>query len=253
MAISINEIKYVRALAQKKYRQKYNKFVVEGDKMAREILESHQYKIDAIYARPIWIEANQALLSRYAAIVKPVSTKELDRISNLKTPNQVLTIAYQTEYSIRPKTMQSQICLYLDGIRDPGNLGTILRIADWFGIPYVFRSSDTVELYSPKVIQSSMGAFLRVDCPEFDLEELVDIFPKIPIFGAVMDGENVFKIKPPPNGIIVVGNEGKGISPENLSLIKHRITIPKGANGGAESLNVAVATGIICGAFLGGR
>lgn len=249
MALSINEIKYVRSLGQKKYRQKYNKFVVEGDKMAREILDNQQFVIDAVYALPDWIDKHENFLRNISPRVKVIKSKELARISNLKSPNQVLLIVCQHDEPIDGTTINQKICLYLDSVRDPGNLGTILRIADWFGIPYVFRSHDTVEIYSPKVIQSSMGAFLRVKSPEISLKQLSNQFPEIPIYGAVMNGANVFELRPPSKGIVVVGNEGSGISENNLQFLQHHITIPKGVDGGAESLNVAVAIGIICGVW----
>lgn len=246
MALSKNEIKYLRSLAQKKYRQKYNKFVVEGDKLAREILADQRYQVDAVYALAEWTEQNRQQLWEFPAPVYSITPKELARISNLKTPNQVFVVANQQTFTLKPQVLKKRVCLYLDAIRDPGNLGTILRIADWFGIPYVFRSADSVELYSPKVIQASMGAFLRVESPELSLEELVKAFPGTSVYGAAMSGRSIYEISPLSQGIIVIGNEGSGISQDNLTYIEQLITIPKGRGGGAESLNAAVATGIIC-------
>ena len=140
--------------------------------------------------------------------------------------------------------------LFLDGIQDPGNLGTILRIADWFGISRVFSSPDCVDPFNPKVVQATMGAFLRVSCIETTIDRLYQEYPGIPIYGEVMDGENVFHTSlKGANGIIVIGNEGSGISPEAERLLSHRISIPPAAHSGAESLNAAVATGILCAVF----
>ena len=148
------------------------------------------------------------------------------------------------------KPTEESLSLYLDGIQDPGNMGTILRIADWFGVDCVFSSPDCVDPYNPKVIQATMGAFLRVSCIETTIERLHEEHPGLPIYGAVMDGENVFHANlKSKEGIIVIGNEGRGISSEAESLLSQRISIPPAAHSGAESLNAAVATGILCAVF----
>jgi RNA methyltransferase, TrmH family len=178
----------------------------------------------------------------------------LKLISNLTTPNKVLVVAKKTTPQYNNEIMGKSFCFYLDGIQDPGNLGTILRIADWFSIPYVFCSPNTVELWNPKVIQASMGAFLRVHSSEITFEELTNRFPELPIFAAILRGNNIFEtvIKPdfPRRGIVIIGNEGQGISADLIEKAQFKITIPGG--GGAESLNAAVSTGIIAAVLTNG-
>ena len=248
--LSRNTIKYIQSLQQKKFRQKYRKFIVEGEKMASEIVLSPSIVIDGIYALPDWIEENKTILKSIATITHTINAKELERISKLKTPNKVLCVCKIPSYKIDSSLINNNLTIYLDGIQDPGNMGSILRIADWFGIPYVFCSVSCVELYNPKVIQSSMGAFLRVQSIVKDLKELKRESPNLPIFAAVLGGTNIFSLSPPQKGILVIGNEGNGISSTALALADHQVTIPKAKAGGAESLNAAVATGILCSAFL---
>ncbi len=248
--LSRNTIKYIQSLQQKKFRQKYRNFIVEGEKMASEIIQSSSVAIEGIYALPEWIADNQTVLQPFSTIIQAITSKELERISKLKTPNKVLCICKIPTYKIDSSLVNNNLTVYLDGIQDPGNMGSILRIADWFGIPYVFCSASCVELYNPKVIQSSMGAFLRVKSFVKDLEELKRESPNLPIFAAVLGGTNIFKLPPQKNGILVIGNEGNGISDAVLALSDHQVTIPKAKTGGAESLNAAVATGILCSAFI---
>lgn len=243
MSLSKNAIKYIRSLHLKKFRQKYNNFVVEGDKIVREILQSN-FTIEGVYAVESWIETHADQIALSQAPIFKVSITELERISALKTPNQVLAVAKQVEQVIHPNEIAKNWSLYLDGIQDPGNLGTILRIADWFGIPQVFCSPNTVEIYNPKVIQASMGAFMRVSYLVTDLQQLKKGFTDLLIYGAVMQGDNLFEESLPSKGILVFGNEGNGISPECLKLMDKGLTIPKGKHGRAESLNVSIAAGI---------
>lgn len=245
MALSKNSIKYIRSLQLKKFRQKYNNFVLEGDKIAREILHQSYLQIENIYALPHWIEANQHILQRFSDRIHAIEVTDLSKISSLATPNQVLIIAQQPKPALGKNDLMGKLSLFLDGIQDPGNMGTILRIADWFGIPYVFCSHDCVDVFSPKVVQASMGALLRVKVIEIKLEQLRSLFPDLPILGAVLHGDNIFKTSLPEAGILVIGNESKGISTSVQSLLTHRIAIPPAPGSGAESLNAAVATGII--------
>ena len=251
--LSRNTIKYIQSLHQKKFRQKYRNFIVEGEKMALEIIQSPSMVIEGIYALPDWIKENKKILNPLGSIIHPVNTKELDRISKLKTPNKVLCVCKILTYTVDSSLVNNNLTIYLDGIQDPGNMGSILRIADWFGIPYIFCSDTCVEIYNPKVIQSSMGAFLRVRSLVKDLEELKRESPNLPIFAAVLGGTNIFKLSPQKNGILVIGNEGNGISDATIALSDHQVTIPKSTKGGAESLNAAVATGILCSAFTLGK
>ena len=249
MTLSKNDIKYIRSLRLKKFRQKYNNFIVEGHKMVQEFLSTPDFEVEALYGLDSWIKTNKNALNLPPGQLFKVSITELERISNLSTPNQVLLIGKQPQMALDAELVRRQPCLYLDGIRDPGNLGTILRIADWFGFPYVFCTPDTVELYNPKVIQASMGAFLRVKCLPVELTTLIEACPEVPVYGADMAGDSVFDRELTPNGIIVIGNEGQGIQAANRPKITQWLKIPAHQDGGAESLNAAVATGIICAWF----
>ena len=244
--LSQNKIKYLTALHSKKFREKYNIFLAEGDKICLEIVTSKKVKIEEIFAVSSWIEKNAELLQPFRDRLIEISEAELKKISCLTTPNQVLISAHQPSFEIDKLLINSSLSLYLDGIQDPGNMGTILRNADWFGIENVFCSDTCVDIFNPKVIQASMGAFLRVKSQEIDLEALIT--ENLPIYGALLEGNNIFEEKLSANGIIVIGSEGKGISDALLPFITHKIKIPAYGNG-AESLNAAVAAGIICAAF----
>lgn len=233
--LSKNELKYIQSLCQKKQRQAEGLFIAEGTKLAEELLQS-DYQIRKIYALADW----EAPVSTKAEIVI-VSEDELQKISNLQTPNKVLIVAEQKQPDATPNLKHS-LTLLLDGIQDPGNLGTIIRIADWFGISQIIAGEHTAELYNPKVIQSTMGSFIRVQVWYQSLKDVLQSC-KLPVYGALLEGENINHISAVTDGLLVIGNESKGISQELLPYITHPVTIPR--IGGAESLNAAVATGII--------
>jgi TrmH family RNA methyltransferase len=246
MAISKNEIKFVQALHQKKYRQIYEKFIVEGEKISRETLMQRNFKVSALYAVRSWLEDNRTLYSHLPTeTVKTVSQDELDRISALHTPNEVLLVVDNNrpheDYPLRI----FQKTIFLDDMQDPGNLGALLRIADWFGVTKLICSPTSVEVFNPKVIQASMGAFLRVSVETATLKALCDANPEVKVLGAILGGENIFRANLPERGILVIGNESKGISEETRKFIDLQLEIPKPPEGGAESLNAAVASGII--------
>jgi RNA methyltransferase, TrmH family len=245
--LSKQKIKYVQSLKLKKFRDEHQVFVVEGEKMALELIGDKSIEIEQIIAIETWIQAHQNALKPYFNKILTATEADLKQISNLTTPNKVFVIAKKGAPQYFDEKMHQNFALYLDGIQDPGNLGTILRIADWFSIPYIFCSPETVEIWNPKVIQSSMGAFLRVSTQEVSFLDLKKRFPNTPIFATVINGENIFDLKKdknPTHGIIVIGNEGKGVSEAVLNMSDFKISIPGG--GGAESLNAAVATGIVC-------
>ncbi len=241
--LSKNKIKYIQSLKLKKFRQKYNIFIAEGDKIAREILQDTSIKVNEIYAQSLWIQQHNELLSKHINKTLTVSEAELKKISQLSTPNQVLILAEQLNAIIDISCIQQHFSLYLDGIQDPGNLGTIIRIADWFGLPYVFCSPQCADLYNPKVLQASMGGFLRVKVISIPFSELIAQLDNIKVYGTVLDGNSVYKMNFEGAGILVIGNESKGISSEIQAQLTHKVAIPR--FGGAESLNAAVATGII--------
>lgn len=247
--ISARQQKFIAALSVKKFRQQYRQFVVEGSKMVEELLSQSRIQPDRIYASPTWIQAHGPLLIPYHSQLVPVTDADLHKISGLTTPNQVLAVVNMPPATDIYRYPESDICLFADGIQDPGNLGTLLRIADWFGLRAVFCAPDTVDVYNPKVIQASMGAFLRIQSMEISLSELLTHLPDLPVIGAVMQGQALGSVPLPKRGLLVVGREGSGIREDLNHLINHPVTIPRHPTGGAESLNVGVATGIIC-AFL---
>lgn len=242
-------MQYIKSLQLRKFRQKYNNFIAEGDKIVLEIIQQAPDLVEQIYALPEWIQQHTAQVMKLSPLVQEITAVELKKISGLVTPNHVLAIVRQPAFRLDADILQNDLSLYLDSIQDPGNMGTILRIADWFGIPYVICSPNCVEVFSPKVVQASMGAFIRVKKLEMNLLEIKNQFPELPLFGAVLNGMNLFETQLAAKGMIVIGNESKGISKEVEALLTHRIAIPTAAGGGAESLNAAVATGIIMAVF----
>ena len=254
MSFSKAKNKHLQALKLKKFREELGLFTVEGEKIAAELLLSKSTEIEEIFALESWITENQRALWPHQTKIVAVSESELKQISNLTTPNKVLIVARKPTPQYDDVLLQKSFSFYLDGIQDPGNLGTILRIADWFSIPYVFCSPTTVDAFNPKVIQASMGAFLRVRTFEVDFDSLKKRYPKLPVFAAILRGHNIFETVAqkdfPRRGIVIIGNEGKGISDELIEQADFKITIPGG--GGAESLNAAVSTGILAAVLTNG-
>lgn len=230
--LSINQKKYLNSLKQKKYRNQYSSFIVEGEKMVNELVAS-DFEIESIYG----IED----LISYPSIIE-ISEKELASLSLLKTPNKYLAVAKQKKvHNIVP----NGLTIVLDNIQDPGNLGTIIRIADWFGISSIVCSPTCVDLYNPKVVQATMGSLFRVDVVYSDLKLFLTENKDSNIYGALLGGGNVYQTTiQKDDAILIMGNESKGISAELIPFINHKIAIPQ--FGGAESLNVAIATAILC-------
>lgn len=234
--LSKNELKYIQSLCQKKQRQASGLFIAEGPKIVDELLISH-FTVNKVYATDEWDAGKLADPS----ILTRVSAHELAKISGLQTPQQVLAVARQYWPDAAP-LLNQKITLVLDGIQDPGNLGTIIRIADWFGIQEIVCSLDTVDCYNPKVVQATMGSLLRV---KIWYEALPAFLAKqqMPILGALLSGQSVYATQVDAPSLLVIGNEAKGIREELLPLINQPISIP--GKGGAESLNAGVATGIL--------
>lgn len=247
--LSKNKIKYITALQKKKFRSELQCFLAEGDKIVRELAAFPQWEVECILALPEWLEQQQDLFAGRKIEFISITPEELHKISALQTPNQALAIVKMRPEFAWQSNFSADLALYLDGIQDPGNLGTILRIADWFGILQVFLSPDCVEVYNPKVIQATMGSFLRIKTACVELPELTNAIPGLTTYGALLSGENVFEIPVQHPALLIIGNEGKGIREEYVTLIGQAISIPRHVDGGAESLNAAVATGIICGAM----
>ena len=249
--LSASQQKFLTALQVKKYRQKYHKFTVEGSKLVLELLSQKRISVSAIYGLERWATENTAALATFNQIFTPVSEADLKKVSALTTPNAVLAVAEIPGMSNIVLNAPVATAFYLDGIRDPGNMGAILRIADWFGFPAVFCSPDCADVYNQKVVQASMGAIFRVPVQEITLGDLLQSRPACPVMGAVLDGENLFEAKLPPEGLLVIGSEGSGISPNVEALLTRRLTIPRGRGGGAESLNASVAAGILAAFMVG--
>jgi len=233
--ISKNEVKYIQSLYHKKTRGEEGLFIAEGPKLVNELLQAH-IVIKKIYALSEWAQQKSGIQH-----VTIITEAELEKISNLQTPNQGLALAVKPATTNEPQ-LKGNLSLVLDGIQDPGNLGTIIRIADWFGIKQVIASTDTADCFNPKVVQSTMGSLLRVNIWYKNLPEWLAACP-VKIYGTMLNGENVYTTGAINEGLLVIGNEGKGIRPEIEALVQQALTIPGG--GGAESLNAAVATGII--------
>ncbi len=233
--LSKNETKYIQSLCHKKQRQLTGLFIVEGVKQIEELLLS-DFVIKTIYATQDWASKNLG-----DAHLVSVTADELKKISALQTPNQVLALV---EVPIPKKLLipSNKWVLALDGIQDPGNMGTLIRIADWFGIDTILASPDSVDCYNPKVIQSTMGSFSRVSVYYEPLDQLF-LSCQLPIYGALLEGQSVFANDQYKKGILLIGNESKGIHPTLQQSITQAINIPR--IGKAESLNAAVAAGIL--------
>lgn len=233
--------KWIRSLQLKKNREAEGVFVVEGEKIVLEGLEIYNQHIKCLVVVKDHIEL---LVGVTNVVIHTVSATEMQQISSLTSPNKLLAVFEIDTINTTEKNQSNGISIALDGIQDPGNMGTILRLADWFGIATIYCSNETVDCYNPKVIQASMGAIFRVSVVYTDIAKFLSE-SKQPVYAAVMEGENYSTIDYANNGILVFGNEGNGISDEVLSLVSTRITIPR--IGQAESLNVATAAAIVLG------
>ena len=239
MSISKNQLKLITSLSQKKYRQKHNLFIAEGVKVLNELLNS-PFEIETLFCTDDF----ETTISE-KKIVR-ISETELKKVSTLKSPNKALGI-----FKIpKEKALQnSGLTIALDAINDPGNLGTIIRLCDWFGVTQLVCSKDTVDCYNQKVVQASMGSLTRVSIYYTDLENYITK-SNLDTFIADMDGENVYKTKFPKEGILIMGNEANGVSEEIKSLLQYKISIPRfGETQETESLNVATATAILLSEF----
>lgn len=237
-----SKLKYIQSLGHKKSRDEAVAFIAEGSKLVKELVEAAPKQIREIYALQEWIEENKKLLTKNIAF--EISEQELERISQLNTPNKVLAVVekFPVDESI---LTEGKITVALDTIQDPGNLGTIIRTADWFGIEQIVCSQDCADMYNPKVVQATMGSIARVKVFYVDLGKWLAAQKDVRIYATVLEGQDISSMKKINEGIILIGNESKGISDDILKLANVKITIaPKGK---AESLNAAVAMGIVLG------
>lgn len=248
MPISSGTIKFISSLRQKKVRQNYHKFTAEGGRIVGELLQQDRYVVEHVYALENWIADHG---SSVTVPLTAVSPKELNRISQLTTANQVLAVVNIPQ---QPKEFPADFAegwsMYLDGIQSPSNLGALLRIADWFGFHHVVGGPGTADLYNSKSIQATMGSFLRIDYRTAELSTITAAFPGLVTFGADLAGENIYRLEPPARGLLVIGSEGPGIQDTARSQVQRWVTIPRAPGRKAESLNAAVAAGILAGGLV---
>lgn len=235
-----SQVKYIQSLGQKKVRDEEGMFIAEGPKIVAELLESDALEISELFALPDWIAANGTSVK--AIKTTEINENDLGKISQLSTPNKVVAVIKKPANNKTIRT-KAALSLVLDTIQDPGNLGTIIRIADWFGIKQIICSKTCADIYNPKTVQSTMGSIARVGIVYTDLVEWLKQHKDVPVYAAALEGKDVTAMKKITEGLIVIGNESKGISNEIFELIDVKVTIPR--IGKAESLNAAVATGII--------
>lgn len=242
--LSKNTVKFIKSLHQKKYRSEIGKFFVEGEKSVLEVLQS-DFTVDLLLATESFVQKHSRMLRSYRGELIQVTQNQLEQVGQYQSNDAALAVVGMKENSaFEPEN--EELILALDDVRDPGNLGTIIRVADWYGIRKLVFSPQTAEFYNPKVIQATMGSFTRV---QFFYEDLERVFGRwqIPVYGAFLDGENIHKMGKPSQGILLMGNEAKGISPALEKRVTQKVTIP--GFGMAESLNVAIATAILCDNF----
>ena len=252
--LSKNQIKRIQSLRLKKFREIQNQFLIEGSKLVVDVLES-RYRVSDIFATGEWIRKQIPAGISAEIPLTEVTENEMARITALSSPSPVLAIVTIPVSSPVPAPTNEALTLVLDDIRDPGNLGTIIRIADWFGISHIVCSENSVELYNPKVIQSTMGSFARVNVQNVKLPEFFSgIDPSVRVYGTFPEGNSIYSAELLTGGIIVIGSESTGISEKTASFVTDKISIPsydegKGRKEHAESLNASVATAIVCSEF----
>lgn len=237
------QVKYIQSLNEKKFRKQEGLFIAEGPKIVTELLDNPHIEPVALYGtREWWQQEDVSKKITDIAKMHEISMNELQKISMLSAPNRVLGLF---RFPVFPEAVnfKKRISLVLDGIQDPGNMGTIIRIADWYGIKHVIASNDSADVFNPKVVQSTMGSITRVQVLYKDLLPFLSDHVAIPLFASTLHGQPLGTFKHVQEGFLLVGNESKGVRKELLKLAAHQLTIPK--LGNAESLNAAVATGII--------
>ena len=251
--LSKAKIQLIRSLEQKKYRAQHGLFVMEGDKAVRDLLIS-TLTTEYLLAKSAWLEQLPDHLSKKASYVIEINDRELSQISFQKTPNQAVALARIPEYTPDTNKLTGCLSLYLNRVQDPGNLGTIIRLADWFGIRHVLCDEGCADPFHPKTVQSTMGSIIRVKTYQIDesfFQQLKTNHPDYPIYGTFLDGENLYHTPLSSQAMIVMGNESKGISDEAARYVNRRLLIPSYPPGkpAPDSLNVATAAAIVCAEF----
>lgn len=252
--LSKNKIKFINSIKKKKYRDIHQCFFVEGEKMVDELLKS-DIQITDLYATKDWLLNKDLNFFNSKQIeFSEITDDELSKISSLSTPNKVFAIASQKTYNYSKEDISNKLSILLDNINDPGNLGTIIRIADWFGIENIFCTPESVDMYNPKVVQSTMGAIFRVKVHYINFEQLINDFENVNdfnIYGTFLEGENIYKENLGEKGFIMMGSESHGISEKWKSRINKKLFIPNYPinKESSESLNISTATAIVCSEF----
>ncbi len=245
--LSKAKIKYIRSLELKKNRKEDNVFIAEGPKIVEDLMKN--FRCHLLVALPTWLEKHP---QAKADEIFEANYEELSKASLLKSPQEVIGIFEQPDYTTDYSLPEKELCLALDDIQDPGNLGTIIRIADWFGIEHIYCSLHTADVYNPKTVQATMGALARVQLHYVPLADFISQLPEgTPIYGTFLDGENMYAQPLSANGLVVMGNEGNGVGKETEQQINRKLYIPNfpANRETSESLNVAVATAIVCAEF----
>jgi len=249
--LSKNKQKFILSLSRKKIRDQHKSFVAEGDKLIEDLLNSN-LTAEIIAGTQDWFDKHQQNIPRHAEIII-CTPAEIKKVSNLKSTPNVLGVFKQITTKLNVQDLKNELCLFLDDIQDPGNLGTIIRLADWFGIKNIICTTGCVDIYNTKTIQSTMGAISRVNVTYTDAEQFLAAYSllNLPLYGTFLDGNNIYQQSTKENGLIIMGNEGKGIRAEVEKFVTHRILIPSYPAGlpTSESLNVSVATAIVCAEF----
>jgi len=239
--LSKSTISLLKSLQQKKFRTEHGLFLVEGYKSVIDFANSAYQIVTIYYTNAI----DPKLLNLSGKInFNEISLTDLEKISSLRSPQEIIALVKMPEWPIlKAEELKGKFAIALDGIQDPGNMGTIIRTADWFGIQHIICSADTVDVYNPKVVQATMGSLARINVYYTELAEFLgDI--NLPVYGALLDGANIYETDFGTEGVVIMGNEGNGLRPEIIRLVKKAITIPRWGN--AESLNVGIATAIFC-------
>jgi TrmH family RNA methyltransferase len=239
--LSKSTISLLKSLQQKKFRIEHGLFLVEGYKSVIDFANSAYQIVTIYYTNAI----DPKLLNLSGKInFNEISLSDLEKISSLRSPQEIIALIKMPEWPIlKAEELKGKFAIALDGIQDPGNMGTIIRTADWFGIQHIICSADTVDVYNPKVVQATMGSLAHVSIYYVELAEFLETI-NTPLFGALLDGSNIYKTNFGTEGLVIMGNEGNGLRPEIVKLVQKAVTIPRGGN--AESLNVGIATAIFC-------
>ncbi|MEO8147291.1 MAG: RNA methyltransferase [Bacteroidia bacterium] len=255
--LSKAKLQFIISLHQKKYRKSTGLFIAEGDKVVAELLQS-SFRIHSVYALSEWFDENSVKLKRNKTIGDVISENDLKKISQLTTPNRVLAIAYVPDTNLSIAQLKNELLIALDDINDPGNFGTIIRTADWFGIKSIVCSTATADAYNSKTVQSAMGSLFRINVAYVDLKKWLSDYKLQTgnrLYGTTLEGKNIYNQKLDDKGVIIIGSESHGINAALLDEIDSLITIPSysSTGSGAESLNAAVAAGIVLAEFRRGN